>query len=155
MKSLNKKEVSEFARKYGISNALEYEERRLLVQLHIRFDRNREMHSGRNRNVFDCGNYVVKLPVNCEGISDNDWEGSVSNGPTQPRDNWTVRYARTRMMWVANKIPVVFMEKVEDASLQEIKNRLGNVPDWIDCVDCGQVGFNRKQELLAYDYGCN
>lgn len=26
-------------------------------------------------------------------------------------------------------------------------------PEWVDFVDCAQVGFNRKGKLVAYDYG--
>ena len=41
---------------------------------------------GRNRNVFDLGTYVVKIPRNRFGVIDNVHEGSVRNGPNQDSD---------------------------------------------------------------------
>lgn len=28
-----------------------------------------------------------------------------------------------------------------------------NGPDWMGFVDCGQVGYNRFGQVVAYDYG--
>lgn len=104
---------------------------------------------GRNRNVFDMGTYVVKVPKNFDGLIDNDWEGSVSNSEDGLDQ---VQFARTRIAYRGD-VPVVFMEYVEPASTSEIVARLGHEPDWVMSVDCGQVGFNLKGELVAYDYG--
>ena len=42
------------------------------------------------------------------------------------------------------------MEYVEHA------DRFDNeLPDWTGFVDCGQVGFTKKGELVAYDFGYN
>jgi hypothetical protein len=95
------------------------------------------------------GRYVVKIPKNLDGIVDNDWEGSVSNGNDDPHE---IRYARTHLAWV-DELPIVFMEWVEPATSREIIKRLGFEPDWVMSVDCGQVGFARDGRLLAYDYG--
>lgn len=109
--------------------------------------------SGRTRCTFMFGRYVVKLPITHAGVGDNDWEGSVSNGPDQNEEEH-VQYARTRMHY-EDSIPVLFMEYVEWARTAEIVARLGHEPDWVGCVDCGQVGFNRAGKLVAFDYGLN
>lgn len=123
----------------------------LIVQLHARYaSRAKRVFSGRNRNCFDMGSYVVKIPKNLDGFCDNDWEGSVSNGNDDPN---VVRYARTRMHYV-DEIPVVFMEWVEHATGKKITEQIGYEPDWVMSVDCGQVGFTKDGRLVAYDYGC-
>lgn len=107
---------------------------------------------GRNRITFMFPTYVVKLPWTFAGFGDNDWEGSVSNDPDSSEG--FVQYARTRLGYVG-EIPVLFMERVQLLSYAGIAERFGKVPDWVDCVDCGQVGVNRSGKLVAYDYGLN
>lgn len=122
----------------------------IIEALHRRYaSRSRQVFCGRNRNVFDMGRYVVKVPKNLDGFADNDWEGSVSNANDNPEE---VRFARTRMVDF-EEVPLVFMEYVEPASTETIVARLGQEPDWVRSVDCGQVGFARDGRLLAYDYG--
>lgn len=103
---------------------------------------------GRHRAVFDLGSWVVKIPTCDNGYADNDWEGSITS-QSKRRD---IQYAETRMVYYRN-IPIVFMEKIIDASFDEIRKRLKKVPDWVYSVDCQQVGFNKHGELKAYDYG--
>ena len=123
---------------------------RIITGLHERFAaRCREVWMGRNRNAFDMGRYVVKVPKNLNGFADNDWEGSVSNANDDPEE---VRYARTRLAYVED-VPIVFMEKVVPVTSPEIIARLGFEPDWTNSVDCGQVGFARDGRLVAFDYG--
>ena len=123
----------------------------LFHQLHVRYSKRcLGIFMGRNRNVFNFGRYVVKVPRNFYGVIDNDWEGSVSN--SEDCDPEDVQYARTRLAYWKD-VPIVFMEYVEYASNKEIAERVGHVPDWTMSVDCGQVGFNRKGCLVAYDYG--
>jgi hypothetical protein len=110
------------------------------------------IEQGRNRRVYVMKAYVVKVPVNQDGIADNHWEGSVSNSSQYPQSDWQVQFARTRLVF-QNGIPIVYMERVEEATSGAIHNRLGRVPNWIGCVDCGQVGFTKRGALVAYDYG--
>lgn len=125
----------------------------LVTYLHQRYEKRCLLvHGGRNRNVFDLGKYVVKIPKNLAGFGDNDWEGSVSNSPESLGHDDYVQYPRTRLAYY-KEVPIVFMEKVEPVTAKEIVRRLGYEPDWVNSVDCGQVGFNRKGRLLAYDYG--
>ena len=98
------------------------------------------------------GKYVVKVPRNRDGIRDNDWEGSISNGPnSNPLQD--IQYARTRMHYW-NEIPIVFMEYVEYANDAKVLSILGESPNWTWSVDGGQVGMNRRNQLVAFDYGC-
>lgn len=137
---IRKQGVSEFGRKWG----------RLFKRYLSRCE---AFHSGRNRATFVFRNHVVKLPINFGGLGDNDWEGSVSNGPDQD-DRYSIQYARTRLYYVG-ELPVLFMERVTPAGSVEIENRLGFEPEWVYSVDCGQVGFNKSGRLVAYDYGYN
>jgi hypothetical protein len=103
--------------------------------------------AGRNRVVWKMrGSHVIKLPRCDSGITDNDWEGSVSD------PGFT---ARTRLIYI-HDIPIVVMEYVEDVTLAQISEHLG-LPagdiGWAGCFDSGQVGFNKSGTLLAYDWG--
>jgi hypothetical protein len=125
-------------------------ESELLLRLHQRFAKRCVDYTfGRNRGVFVMpGNYVVKIPKNGDGCTDNDWEGSISNGEDSSEED--VQYARTRLFYYKednNLIPIVFMEYVEYHC--DYKNQ----PDWVASVDCGQVGYNKKGRLVAFDYG--
>ena len=95
---------------------------------------------GRNRIVFKSksGKYVIKVPRNFEGGSDNFCE-------TKKIDfGFPVPKSRRIML---GDFCCVIMEYVEHASFKENKS-----PDWVPWIDCGQVGYNRKGELVAYDY---
>jgi hypothetical protein len=116
------------------------------------FNKTDKVHGGRNRIAFEFDTYVVKLPITLNGIADNDWEGSVSNDPDAEPNVWQVQYARTRLYY-KGEIPVLFMEKVNYTTREELIDRFGKEPEWVSCVDCGQVGFNKGGKLVAYDYG--
>lgn len=100
---------------------------------------------GRNRIVFKLksGNYVLKFPLSNNGETDNDWEGSVC---IDNEDNEEIQYPRTK--WILYKgFVCVVMDMIKQ------KEELSNLPDWVDSVDCQQVGFNRKNRLVAFDFG--
>lgn len=126
----------------------------VLLRLHQRFAcRALAVYSGRNRNVMVLNDkWVVKLPRSWDGIADNDWEGSVRNSPEHIGSEFHVQYARTRMAYF-EEIPVVFMERVEPLTGDDIRARFGHEPDWVMSVDGGQVGVNPHGRLVAYDYG--
>lgn len=111
-----------------------------------------EILEGRNRRVYVMRNYVVKVPRNGCGVADNDWEGSVSNSAQYPQSDYQVQFARTRM-FVIDDVPVVLMERVEEATSKQIVKRLHHEPQWTWQVDGGQVGFNKRGRLVAFDYG--
>ena len=120
-----------------------------LTDLYLRFyKRSTAFFGGSNRVTFIMGRYVVKLPQNYDGIADNDWEGSVRHSP----DLGAAKYARTRLIYVG-QIPVLVMEYVEPWCYRDLQEKLGKVPTWVDFIDCQQVGYNRRGQLVAYDYG--
>ncbi|BAU39970.1 hypothetical protein [Ralstonia phage RSP15] len=110
---------------------------------------------GRNRIVFLMKGYVVKIAKNYDGECDNEWEGSVSNSEESYNNPEYVQYPRTRLACF-NGAYVLFMERVREASGEEIRKHLGTPKggsDWTWSVDCGQVGFTKSGRLVAYDYG--
>ena len=145
-------DMNDLKNQYFINiNDFDQEGLSIILSLHNRFGRRAyNVFGGRNRNTFDMGRYVVKVPKCLDGFADNDWEGSVSNAND---DRAVVRYARTRLAYL-EEVPIVFMERVNPATGAEIISKLGYEPDWTMCVDCGQVGFARDGRLVAYDYGC-
>ena len=97
--------------------------------------------TGRHRTVFDMGDgWVLKLPQNIYGDGSNDLEVQLANSD-EPSD---IPFARCDMVDFFG-IPAVKMEKVEQAR--------GNLPEWTNYVDCGQVGWTQDGRLVAYDFG--
>ncbi len=94
---------------------------------------------GRNRAVFRRGDHVFKVPINDCGVTDNSHEAYLSQryGKTEGY----VPYAKCRMFGL-----ILVMEYVDHVGSTK-------TPDWTWSVDGGQVGRNRKGELLAYDFG--
>lgn len=127
-----------------------------VAALHHRFAaRALSVAGGRNRNTFLMpGNYVVKLPKSWEGYGDNDWEGSISNAEENLNSPYHVQYPKTRLLYVED-IPILFMEKVKPIYEKELIDLFEEIPDWVHCVDCGQVGITKKGRLVAFDYGLN
>lgn len=107
---------------------------------------------GRNRVTFIRKSYVIKVPATIDGFADNDWEGSVSNTKESLNNPEEIEYAKSRLVEYKG-IPLVFMERVEEAYHHEITSRLGYYPDWVLSVDCQQVGFTKSGRLVAYDFG--
>lgn len=122
-----------------------------LYNLYARFDNKAiACFEGRNRNVFELGQYMVKLPKNRDGYTDNDWEGSVSNSAQTYDSPRHIQYPRKHLIYFKT-IPVLLMEKIipVDWSLE----KQSDYPRWIDQVDCAQVGYTKEGRLVAYDYG--
>ena len=99
--------------------------------------------------VFRHGDFVIKVPLNEEGLHDNWRERSVWLRYGKTRGY--IKYARCRL-WG----PLLVMEYAkypgpgteEDGYLP-----LKNCPEWAYAVDCWQVGYNKSGEIVAYDYG--
>lgn len=109
---------------------------------------------GRNREVYRRGNYVIKVPLNEEGIYDNEHEflnqcreqSRRAGGDEVPRNAMcrihpggilVMQYA----MFVGPKSDETGYISYEDG------------PSWMGYVDGGQVGYNRFGQIVAYDYG--
>lgn len=96
---------------------------------------------GRERAVYRRGNHVIKVPVSVDGFASNDKESRVYRDTT---DGWLfgIRYARCKLHWSG----LLVMEYVEPVHSK-------NMPSWTNYIDCQQVGYNKKDQLVAYDYG--
>lgn len=85
------------------------------------------------------GRYVVKFPCGYDdaGQFDNEYEAR----------HWreSPLYPRCRLIAVAGASCLV-MEWVEPATCWEL------LPPWVDSIDCGQVGYTRRGELVAFDF---
>jgi hypothetical protein len=99
---------------------------------------------GRHRLVFESQHCVIKIPLNAEGDMAN------CNEQYTFRKNRDDIYARCRQVQIGDMY-VLFMEKVRTRFNPYDKNE--KFPDWVDSIDCGQVGFNSKGKLVAYDFG--
>ncbi len=100
---------------------------------------------GTSRVSYTSKSVVFKVPISQDGFKYNDYELSLCGFHD-------CVLARTKMVFPLG-IEVLVMEYVERADRQEISNRLGHIPDWIDCIDMEQVGFTKSGILKAYDYG--
>lgn len=97
--------------------------------------------AGRCRMAFKLksGNYVVKVPLSENGEDDNCVESS--------KQDFGHPVAKARMV-VIDGLYCAVMEYVEHyEGLRE------DTPEWTDFVDCGQFGYTKKGEMVAYDFG--
>lgn len=95
-----------------------------------------EPDCGRNRAVFISKFCVIKIPINDNGVLDNDWEASVISDTTA-KGRWLEIEGLVCCMQQKLNTEVVYKD----------------LPDWVNSVDCRQVGYDRKGNLRAYDFG--
>ena len=93
---------------------------------------------------------VFKVPVTLDGFRNNDWEASLC-GIGEEGTDYHIPLARSRHL-PHQDIPVVVMERITEASISDILEKLGKIPDFVSAVDSAQVGFTRKGKLVAFDY---
>lgn len=104
----------------------------------------------RHRAVWRHGNYVIKVPVCEEGVHDNLHEAHVWQIRDHKRYSWA-KYARCRLIGV-----ILVMEYARyPGPLSEESGHIPfkKCPEWAYFIDCQQVGYNRRGEIVAYDYG--
>ena len=122
----------------------EYTERVILPILTEFKKRYGEPECGRTRAVFDRGDgYVIKVPI--------DYEGMMASS-----NEFTVFSAEDTFIPVADcyfdnefEQPLLVMEKVDTRRTEKLS--YSEMPNWVGYVDSGQVGYNKKGELVAYD----
>lgn len=91
---------------------------------------------GRNRACFYSKHCVIKFPLNMNGVIDNKWEASYKDSTC----------AKGKIV-IFKGVELLIQEK-----LSYPKN-FKNLPDWVDFVDCMQVGYDKRGNLKAYDFG--
>jgi hypothetical protein len=95
---------------------------------------------GRNRIVYRITeNYVVKVPLNWDGIEDNYHESSLAK-----KENQQGYFANCVMLGDM----LLLMEYVEPTH-----KSYSELPSWVGCIDCAQVGYTKDGRLVAYDFG--
>lgn len=85
------------------------------------------------------GKNVVKIPLDCYGMSGNNKEEL--RYKTKFKD-----YPVARCRYIKGTF-ILIMEYLTPPPIGF------NYPDWADYVDCQQVGFTNKGKLVAYDFG--
>ena len=119
-------------------------EKKLIKLYNIFNKRFKYLSSGRHRDVFisKTGKYVFKVPNCHSGICANDIEGS-----------WFCdEYAHHKLFYI-NEIPIVIMEYLKEMDTETyLKLCKTEEYDWINGIDCGQVGYNRKGDVVAFDW---
>ena len=109
----------------------------------------KSLGQGRHRAVWHRGNCVIKVPLNMSGLSDNTYERSQWS---RYRDRGYIKYASCRM--IGNFLLLMEYAKfVGPISDGDGYIPYEKVPEWAYSVDCWQVGYNKKLEIVAYDYG--
>lgn len=99
---------------------------------------------GRTRAAFltPSGDYVIKVPIDEMGFVDNFREYRM----WQQFNKWIPKeyLARCKLHLDSG---ILVMEVVNPTYVP-----MDGRPAWVDSIDCGQVGYNRKGKLVAYDY---
>jgi hypothetical protein len=105
--------------------------------------------TGRNRAILIDPNkrHVIKVPINGMGIRDNEYEYDMFKKYKSGREIIPVA---TCKIFYADKtvgIPLLMMDYVKVINGYTLKD----APNWVSWIDCAQVGYDRKGNLVAYD----
>lgn len=102
---------------------------------------------GRTRICFASGkNRVVKIPFTREGYQASSREVSTyENFQKEPEKDWIPTAECKFFKFDFANIWLLSMERVIRPIFGEA------LPDWVDSVDCGQVGYNSDGKLVAFD----
>jgi len=103
-----------------------------------------EPECGRTRAVFDMGNgYVIKVPIDYEGMMASSNEFS-----TFEMEDSFIPVAECYFSREFEQ-PLLIMEKVDTSRNRRPDYK--DLPNWVGFVDGGQVGYDSKGRLVAYD----
>lgn len=104
--------------------------------------------SGRHREVWrlPSGN-VLKMPRGLDGKWANEREAKswIDRDEIHERDLW--KLARCRLIPGTSILVMEYIRRYYDCGLE-----YHDLPKWAQHIDCAQVGYNRKGELVAFDY---
>lgn len=93
---------------------------------------------GRHRAAFISKHCVIKFPLCDKGIADNSYEATSTDEVN----------AKTKLINVGD-FPCAIQERLVMPTSEQRKE----FPSWTDFIDCCQVGFDKKGNLKAYDFG--
>jgi hypothetical protein len=122
----------------------------ILIEIYDHFyeELGHEPDWGTTRAVFFGDGYVIKVPVNSEGVRGNFVELHWYHEYITKRDT-TIHPAQCWMHPLSEhyRIPIVCMVEVE------VPEKPMDLPKWCYTIDNAQVGFDQSGNLVAYDYG--
>ena len=98
---------------------------------------------GTNRIVFCAEENVIKVPYSQEGVLANGREAGWKNAGIPLAEAELFQLDPDDGVWLLR------MERIDP--LTGTARNEADLPDWVGFVDCGQVGYNRAGELVAYD----
>lgn len=103
--------------------------------------------TGTTRACFESSdNTVIKVPINWEGQDASNLEVEFWKIYSEEPEISEIPVAECQIIRVpGSDIPLLEMEKVRLPDPDEV------LPRWTNRVDCAQVGYNAKGELVAYD----
>lgn len=107
----------------------------ILTQLEAKYGK---PYCGRNRATFFSKHCVIKFPLNLDGLTDNQHEAK--------RNHSVNYYAKGRAVLLGD-FNCVVQEKLT------MPKSYDGFPSWVMSIDCGQVGYDCKGQLKAYDFG--
>lgn len=98
--------------------------------------------AGNTRVVFHRPRSVVKIPITDGGLAANAKE---RHSFTRRGRAGYLPTAACRLITDPNiGMPILVMERLNTDTIH-------NAPDWVSWIDSGQVGLNRRGEIVAYD----
>jgi hypothetical protein len=107
----------------------------------------RYLGCGRHRTTYDMRDgWVLKIPNSTAGVVANEEEAEIYGKWSRGQYSSDLQYARCHLLIFAGVV-CVRMEKVDDGW-----DSAKDFPSWVDYVDCCQVGFTERGQLVAYDY---
>ena len=99
--------------------------------------------SGNSRHVYRIGKYVIKIPINDKGESDNIYEHHYWRKLRKNNLKYSKCFAPCRLLpnnWLMMKY------------IKPTNESWNNLPSWALNIDCCQVGYDNNKNLMAYDY---
>jgi hypothetical protein len=110
--------------------------------------------SGSTRDAYlsKCGKWVVKVPRDPVFQAENQSEAvtfRMSYHGINPFND--ICYAKCRL-FTFHGVDLVIMEAVEIIEHPAWHEAPLDLPEWVDWLDARQAGYNRRGELVAYDY---
>lgn len=101
-------------------------------------DKYGQPRAGRHRITFLSKHCVFKAPVGDAGIIDNCHEAVCKHE----------QHAKGRIVRVLG-YPVLCQERLTPKFYDDHRD----IPEWVRCIDCAQVGTTPKGALKAFDFG--
>lgn len=105
--------------------------------------------TGRHRQVWRRGDYVIKVPMSERGVHDNWHERRMW---LKYRKSDYIPYASCRL--IGNFFLLMeYAHNIGPLSDERGHIPFNKLPEWASYVDSQQVGYNRHGQIVAYDYG--